>query len=143
MRIQKLSHATYQHQYHLVCGTKYRRKWLKEYIKPYLREFMYQLENHYPTVKILALNTDEDHVHLQIEIPPNIAVAKVVQLLKQNSSREIRKKYAYIRRMYLEDSVWAVGYYSSTVGLNEEKIRKYIEHQGQEELPQEVSFGSS
>ena len=143
MRLQKLSHATYQHQYHLVWGTKYRRKWLKPYIKPYLVEFVYEFEKHYPTVKILALNTDEDHVHIQIEIPPDIAVTKVVQMLKQNSSRQIRKKYAFIRRMYLEDSIWAVGYYSSTVGLNEDQIRKYIEHQGKEELPQQVDLGFS
>ena len=142
MRIRKLSHATYQHQYHLVWGTKYRRKWLKPYVKADLAEFMYRLESHYPTVKILALNTDEDHVHVQIEIPPDIAVAKVVQALKQNSSREIRKKYAFVRRMYMEDSIWAVGYFSSTVGMNEDQIRKYIEHQGKEELPQDASFGS-
>ena len=141
MRIQKLSHATYQHQYHLVWGTKYRRKWLKEYVKADLVELLYASERHYPTVKILALNTDEDHIHLQIEIPPDIAVSKVVQALKTNSSREIRKKYSFIRRMYLEDSIWAVGYYSSTVGLNESQIKKYIEHQGEEELPQQVLFG--
>ena len=116
MRIQKLSHATYQHQYHLVWGTKWRKKWLKPYVKADLVEYLYELETHHPTVKILALNTDEDHVHLQIEIPPDITVTKVVQLLKQNSSRQIRKKYLFIRQMYLEVSIWAVGYYSSTVG---------------------------
>lgn len=143
MRIQKLSHATYQHQYHLVWGTKYQLKWLKPYVKSDLLEFLYQLEEYHPTVKILAVNTDEDHVHLQVEIPPDIAVTRVVQALKQNTSREIRKKYAFIRRMYLEDSIWAVGYYSSTIGVNEEQIRKYIEHQGKQELPQDGSFESS
>jgi putative transposase len=111
-------------------------------VKANLLEYLYTLEEHYPTVKILAVNTDEDHIHLQIEIPPDIAVAKVVQLLKQNSSRNIRKNYAFIRRMYLEDSIWSVGYFSSTIGLNEEQIRKYIAHQGEKELPQEVSFES-
>ena len=140
MRIQKLAHSTYQHQYHLVWGTKYRRKWLKPYVKADLLEFLYQAEEHYPTIKILAVNTDEDHIHIQIEIPPDIAVSKVVQALKQNSSRELRKKYPFIRRMYLEDSIWSVGYFSSTIGLNEEQIKKYIEHQGKEELPQQALF---
>ena len=138
MRIQRLSHATYQHQYHLVWGTKHRRRWIKPYVKADLLEYLYHTEEYYPTVKILAVNTDEDHIHLQIEIPPDVAVSKVVQALKTNSSREVRKKYAFVRRMYLEDSIWSVGYFSSTVGVNEQQIRKYIEHQGKEELPRQA-----
>ena len=138
MRIQKLNHCTYQHQYHLVWITKYRRKWLKPYVAAYLLEQLYKTEEYYPTLKILTMNTDEDHIHLQIEIPPDVAVSKAVQALKTNSSREISKKYAFIRNMYLEDSIWAVGYFSSTIGINEEQIKKYIEHQGEEELPKQA-----
>ena len=140
MRIQSLNHSTYQHQYHLVWGTKYRRKWLKDFVKAELLQSFYKTVHYYPTLHIYTVNMDNDHVHLQIEIPPNILVSKTVQVLKQNSSRALKKRFAYIRRMYLEDSIWSVGYFSSTIGLNEEVIRKYIEHQGQKELPKEVKL---
>jgi putative transposase len=142
MRIQKLNHSTYQHQYHLVWGTKYRRKWLKPFVLADLAAaFKYTLRK-CPGIQILAMNTDHDHIHIQIEIPPDVAVAEVVQHLKQDSSRKLIRLYPYIRKMYLENNIWAVGYFSSTIGLNETQIKKYIEHQGKEEsIPTQPSFG--
>lgn len=141
MRIQKLNHSTYQHQYHLVWGTKYRRKWLKPYVLADLAAAFKHTLRKSPTVQILAMNTDHDHIHIQIEIPPDVAVAEVVQHLKQDSSKKLIRRFPYIRRMYMENSIWAVGYFSSTIGLNETQIRKYIDHQGTEEsTPTQVSF---
>lgn len=136
MRIQTLNHSTYQHQYHIVWGTKYRRKWLKLYIKPVLVKSFNQIIEEYPTLFINSFNIDDDHIHLQIEIPSNITVSSAVQKIKQRTSIDIGKKHKFIREMYLENSIWSVGYFSSTIGLNEEQIRKYIEQQGRRELPQ-------
>jgi putative transposase len=137
MRIQSLNHSTYQHQYHVVWGTKHRRKWIKDYVKQELMVSFRDTVEKYPTLTIIAVNTDQDHVHLQIEIPPNIAVADAVQRLKSNSSRHIQKKFKFIRDMYLDwDGIWSVGYFSSTIGLNEEQVRKYIEWQDKKEKPQ-------
>lgn len=137
MRIQSLNHSAYKHQYHVVWGTKHRRKWLKDYVKEELITSLYDTIKKHPTLFIQAINTDQDHVHLQIEIPPNIAVADAVQRLKSNSSRYIQKKFKFIREMYLEwDGIWSVGYFSSTVGLNEVQIKKYIEWQDKKEKPQ-------
>lgn len=83
---------------------------------------------------------DEDHVHLQIEIPPNIPVSRVVQELKVESSKRLKKKFKFIRKMYLSGSIWSVGYFSSTIGLNETAIRKYIEYQGNQDEPQQVGI---
>ena len=77
------------------------------------------------------------HVHVQIEIPPNIAISDAVQLLKGASSHIIRKKFKFIREMYLEkDGIWSVGYFVSSVGLNEATVKKYIEWQSRKEKPQ-------
>ena len=137
MRIQSLNHSTYQHQYHVVWGTKYRRKWLKEYVKEELITSVYDTVKKYPALFVLAINTDQDHVHLQIEIPPNVAVADVVQRIKANSSRHLKNTFKFIERIYLEkDGIWSVGYFSSTVGLNEAQVRRYIEWQDKKEKPQ-------
>lgn len=137
MRTQSLNHSTYQHQYHVVWGTKHRRKWLKEYVKEELTTNLYNTIKKYPTLFIHAINTNQDHVHIQIEIPPNIAVSDAVQKLKSNSSKDIQRKFKFIKDMYLEwDGIWSVGYFFSTVGLNEEQVRKYIEWQDKKEKPQ-------
>ena len=140
MRIQKLSHSTYQHLYHLVWGTKYRRRYLKPYVKEELLAWLHKELKKYPTLRLDVANVDEDHIHLQVEIPPNVLVSRVVQILKSGSSRMLLKKFPFIRRMYVENSVWSVGYFSSTVGLNEEVIRRYIERQDAQEYPEETSF---
>src|SRR3989344_9601625 len=141
MRIQHLNHSTYQHQYHIVWGTKGRRKFLKPYVKAELLENLYDTIKKYPTLSTLTVNTDQDHVHLHIEIPPNIAVSDAVSKLKANASVHLRRTFKFIREMYLEkDGIWGVGYFSSTVGLNEQQIHKYIAWQSKFEKPQTISL---
>jgi len=46
--------------------------------------------------------------------------------------------------MYLEkDGIWGVGYFSSTVGLNEEQVRRYVDWQGKKEVPQTINLFNS
>ena len=139
MRIRHLNHSTYQHQYHVVWGTKYRRKILKPYVLTELKKILYATVKKYPTLWIETLNTDDDHVHIQIEIPPNIALSDAVSKLKSVSSRYLRSKFKFIREIYLErDGIWSVGYFSSTIGLDETRIRKYIEWQDKKDRPQKL-----
>ncbi len=136
MRIQNLNHSTYQHQYHIVWTTKYRYKILQPYVVTELKKSMWETVKRYPTLWIFTMNTDEDHVHLQIEIAPNTTVADAVGKLKAYSSRHLQQKFKFIREMYIEkDGIWSVGYFSSTIGLNEEQIRRYIVAQGKKDKP--------
>ena len=136
MRIRHLNHSTYQHQYHIVWGTKYRRRFLKPYVLTELRKILYATVKKYPTLWIEKLNVNEDHVHIQIEISPNIAISDAVGKLKSTSSRFLRSKFKFIREIYLEkDGIWSVGYFSSTIGLNEAQVKRYIEWQGKTDKP--------
>jgi putative transposase len=141
MRIRSLNHSVYQTQYHIVWGTRYRYKFLKPYAKQELRIYLYKATKKYPTLHIHSFNTGDDHVHLQIEIPPNITPADVVQRLKSESSAVLKKKFKFIREMYLDGGIWSVGYFVSTVGLNEEMIRKYIANQGKKDRGTTLRFG--
>ena len=137
MKTKHLNHSTYKLQYHIVWGTKYRYPWLKPYVKAELLHSLYQTVKKYPTLFIHTVNTDEDHVHLQIEIPPNIAVADAVQKLKGASSLILRKKFKFIRELYLEkDGIWSVGSFVSSIGLDEDTVKKYIQWQHKKEQPQ-------
>ena len=143
MRIRALNHSTYQHHYHIVWGTKYQRKYLKSYVKPEVIASFREVQKKYPTLYFHAINTDDDHIHVQVEIPPNIPVAVVVQKLKIESSIHLKKKFKFIREMYIDGNIWSVGYFSSTVGLNEHLITRYITHQGKKDLPQYPRLGFS
>ena len=139
MRIRHLNHSTYQHQYHVVWGTKYRRKILKPYVLIELKKILYATVKKYPTLWIETLNTDEDHIHIQLEVPPNITLSDAVGKLKACSSRYLRSKFKFIREIYIEkDGIWSVGYFSSTIGLNEKQIKKYIEWQGKKDVSQNL-----
>ena len=141
MKTQHLNHSTYKLQYHLVWGTKYRKKWIKEYVKEELLHSLYETTKKYPTLWIETVNTDRDHIHIQLVVPPNIAISDAVQKLKSRSSYHLKKKFKFIREMYLEkDGIWSVGYYVSSIGLNENQIKKYIEWQGEKEVPQTASL---
>jgi putative transposase len=139
MRTRSLNHSTYMLQYHIVWATKYRYQWLKPYVRTELRKSFQDTLKKYPTLFIFETNTDQDHVHLQIEIPPNITLSDAVSKLKSNSSLHLRKKFKFIRQMYLDkDGIWSVGYFVSSIGLNENQIRKYIQYQGKKEKPQNL-----
>ena len=106
---------------------------MKEYTKQELRKYLYRATKKYPTLHISTFNTDDDHVHIQIEIPPNLSVAAVVQRLKSESSAILKKQFKFIREMYLDGSIWSVGYFVSTVGLNDKMIEKYIANQSKKD----------
>lgn len=83
------------------------------------------------------MNTDEDHVHIQIEIAPNTTVSDAIGKLKSYSSRHLKQKFKFINDIYIEkDGIWSVGYFSSTIGLNETQIKRYIVAQGKKDKPQ-------
>lgn len=139
MRRLTLNHSTYQHLFHIVWGTRYRRKFLKEYVKPELKKVLTMIEKRYPTIHVEEVNTDNDHIHLQMEIPPDLSVAVVVKRIKWLASMRLKKRFKFIREMYLDGNIWSVGYFSSTVGLNEKTIKEYIAGQGKADIPKQVA----
>ena len=138
MEYRKQAHCTYHTRYHLVFVTKYRRKVLRKNLGPYVLAVFKNIVRRYPEIEILEMNTDEDHVHLLISVPPKMAVSDAVRILKTNSSRAMRKKFPFIKTMYDMDDIglWSDGYFVSTVGCDEATIQRYIKMQGQEDKAQ-------
>ena len=139
MRIRQLAHSVYQIQYHIVWGTKYRRKVLKHYVRTELIKNLYQTQRRHPDWYYHEINTGEDHVHLLMEIPPKYAVADVVRELKNVSSAHLRQKFPFINKIYAKGAMWSAGYFVSTVGLNENSIRRYIEKQNDYDRGRDVA----
>jgi putative transposase len=70
-----------------------------------------------------------DHIHMCVSIPPKYSVATIVGYLKGKSAIIMFEKYSRLKKNFKGHSFWARGYYVSTVGLDEAKIRNYIKNQ--------------
>lgn len=137
MQIRKQGHCAYQCEYHLVLVSKYRRKIFNDGSFAYFEKVMREIREKLPELIILTMNHDKDHIHLHLSISPKIRVSDAVRTIKSISGRLLKKKFEYMRKAYWGvDGIWSDGYFVSTVGINEYAIKRYIEHQGQEDLGQ-------
>jgi len=76
------------------------------------------------------LSIQRDHVHLLIQIEPEMSVARAVQLLKGGTSFKLRKEFPELEEFLWGDSLWADGYFAESVGTTqEETVRRYIREQ--------------
>ena len=74
-----------------------------------------------------------DHIHMLIAIPPKYAVSQVVGFIKGKSAIHIARTYIRRKKNFVGQSFWARGYLVSTIGRDEEAIRKYIQEQEKED----------
>jgi len=104
----------------------------------YFRIKLEEVRKFYPDWYFNVINTDKDHVHLHMIIPPKYCVSKVVDTMKTNTSRALQIKFShFLNQVYWDKGgIWSKGFFVSTVGINEEIIRRYIEMQGQEDAGQ-------
>ena len=137
MELIHLSHCVYHCDYHIVMVTKYRKEIFNEGIFAYFDEKLAEITEHYPLIQFKTVNHDKDHIHIHMSIPPTMTVGKVVGIIKQNSSRELKQKFPFLRKVYWgTDAVWSEGYFVSTVGIDETFIQVYIEEQGKKDAGQ-------
>ena len=135
MKVIRLSHCVYHCHYHIVLVSKYRKKIFNDDIFSYFKERAKEITERYPLIVILEENHDKGHVDLLVSIPPIMAVGTAVRIIKSNLAREMKNKFAFLKRCYYgTDGIWSNGYFVSTVGINEEQIRKYIDMQEKENL---------
>src|SRR4030067_3763913 len=87
--------------------------------------------------KIVKYSIQPDHVHIVIIIPPKYAVSAVVGKMKGMTSSQIRKKFGWMKLRYSrENVVWSPGYFVSTVGVERERILRYVEYQERQDSGQ-------
>jgi len=95
----------------------------------------------HPTLHIFTVNANKDHVHIQLEAPPNLAMSEVVQRLKSETSAYLQKRFKFIKDIYInKEGIWSVGYFISSIGLNEGQIKAYIERQSRSEVPHTIKL---
>lgn len=122
------SHVKWDCKYHLVIVPKYRRRRfygsLRGEIGKILRDLCRQKE-----IELVKGHALADHVHLLLSVPPKYSIAHTVGFLKGKSAIRINRDLEKVKGSLYGRSFWSRGYCVSTVELDEEKIREYIQNQ--------------
>ena len=119
-------------KYHVVWIPKYRRKSLYGSLRKHLGLVFRGLARQ-KECEVEEGHLMPDHVHMLVSVPPKYSVASVMGFMKGKSAIHIARVYAGRRRNFVGQHFWARGYWVSTVGKNEEAIRRYIREQEKED----------
>lgn len=134
------SHTTYSCLYHIVWITKYRKKVLADDVGLRCREIIRQICNQ-EKVEIVRGAIGADHVHILLNVPPYIAISRIVQHLKGETSRKLQMEFPILRKQFWGQHFWQIGYFVSTTGaVTEATVREYIAKQGKKEQDDDKTF---
>ncbi len=140
-RFRRLSHTIYECKYHLIFCPKYRRPILKDEIREYVRGEISNLLRQKEGIEIMEMNVQSDHIHLVVWIPPKYAVSAVMGYLKGKLAIRLLQKYERLGKQFWGRHIWGRGYCVSTIGIDEQRIREYVQWQEKKEQEMEKLQG--
>lgn len=85
-------------QYHIVWCTKYRNKVLTGSTDTDLKQILYDLADE-QDIKILAMETMPDHVHMLIEATPQCRLSDAIKIFKGTSAWHLFKKHPELKKV--------------------------------------------
>ena len=136
-KYKKLSHVVYKCEYHIVWVPKYRLRILKGSIKDLVENDIKMLCE-WKSCEVQEQNVQEDHIHLLVSVPPKISISKLMGTLKGKIAIKLFKSYPNLKKKpYWGNHFWSRGYFISTVGLDEEMIKRYVKYQEHEDEKRE------
>jgi len=125
------NHCKYNINYHFVWIPKTRMNILVEPFRKNIENDIYEIctRNEW---NALALEIMPDHIHFFMSAHPKWAPMRIIQRIKQETSKNIRKKFAIIRETRETEDFWATGYYCGTAGhVSADQVARYILEQTQ------------
>lgn len=124
---RSLSQVRWDCKYHVVFIPKYRQKVLYGKLRRQVGRILRELSEQRGVEKLEG-HAMPDNVHLCLSSPPKYSVSHTMGFLKGKSAVRIHRELLGKRRM-TGLHFWAKGYCVSTVGLEEDAIRRYIREQ--------------
>lgn len=97
---------------------------IRKFLGPVFRELIRQKES-----ELVEGHMMPDHVHMLVKVPPKYAVAEMIGYIKGKSAIAVARQFSGRQRNFNGEKFWARGYSVSTVGYEEEQIRRYIRDQ--------------
>ena len=125
-------HCVYNLKYHLVLVTKYRKKCFTKAMLVRLEEILRTLCDKWE-VELVEFGGESDHIHIMLDMHPNIMPSKLVNNLKTVSSRLMRKEFSeHLAKFYWKPVMWSRAYcLISAGGAPIEVLKQYIQNQDQ------------
>lgn len=130
MAYRRTSHAVYELNYHFVWPPKYRRHIVTDDIRKFLEDLFPKVARAYG-FEVLEQGVKPDHIHLYISAPPRLAPARIVEIMKSLSAREVFKKFPKVKEQLWGGEFWTDGYFVRAVGdkVTSFIIQRYIRYQ--------------
>ena len=130
MTLESGAHTRYELKYHFVWCPKYRRLVLSGNVGQYLSRLIREVAERYD-FKIEELAVMPDHVHMFVSAPPEIAPARIVQIVKSVTATKLFERFPHLKKKLWGGALWERGYFvmSSGTGTTDEMIRRYIKEQ--------------
>ncbi len=119
-----MSHTYAQNVVHVVFSTKERHKSIANEFQPKLWAYVAGICRNLE-IDLHSIGGVEDHVHLLIQVPPTLSLAKAVATIKSNSSRWAREDG---HRLVWQQGYGAFSVSASVVPTVVEYIRNQKEH---------------
>lgn len=117
----------YSCQYHVIFCPKYRRKVLTNGVDIRLKELIQEKQGNYGYV-VVESEVMPDHVHLLLDVNPQIGIVKIVGQIKGFTAGQLRKEFPWLKKRL--PCMWTRSKFISTVGsVTLEVVKKYIEDQ--------------
>ena len=128
--IKRTRHAVYDLKYHFVWTPKYRKQILKGDVAEFVEATLRRIAEEYEWA-IDELAVQPDHVHVFMQVTPRYAPARVVQIMKSITAREVFEQFPQLRKRLWAGELWGAGYFVRSVGdaVTAEVIRNYIRYQ--------------
>ena len=127
-----LAHTRWDCSYHIIFIPKFRRKVFFKEIRKDVGEILRKLCE-YKNVELVKGSISADHVHMYVKIPPKLSVSEFMGYIKGKSALMVFDRFPQMKNKS-GCHLWARGYFVSTVGINKDVIREYIEKQEEADI---------
>jgi len=89
-------------------------------------------------VEVIEANVQADHVHVILSIAPKYKVSSIMGFLKGKLAIRVFAIYPEVKKRLWGGKLWSRGYCVSTIGIDEDKVRKYVRWQEARDKHQEA-----
>jgi REP-associated tyrosine transposase len=111
----------------MIFCPKCRRKVFYPPLDTRLKELILEKQEAYG-YRVLGMEVMLDHVHLLLDVNPQIGIAKIVRQIKEYTAHTLREAFPWLKKRL--PSVWTRSKFISSVGtVTLEVIQRYIETQ--------------
>ncbi|WP_299348245.1 IS200/IS605 family transposase [uncultured Catenibacterium sp.] len=131
-RCNRHNRRKYSLKVHIVLVTKYRKQLLKDSIADDVKQEIVHIANT-RDYKIIAIETDKDHMHFLLSYDTADRVCDIVKIVKQETIYYLWQKYSSVlsKQYWKKKTFWSDGYSACSIGeVSSATIQKYVERQG-------------